>query len=46
MQFAKVNHLEFVLEAKLQFVDNVPIACQIDEVVFIYEYNHKVVTSL
>ena len=46
MQLGEVIHLEFTLEARLQLVDHVHTACQNDEVVYIYDYNHNVITSL
>ena len=46
MQFAEVVYHEFTLEANLQLVDHVYVACQNDEVVYIYDHNHNVVATL
>ena len=46
MQLAEVTHLELDFEATLQLVDHVHIACQNDDVFYIYDYNHNIVESL
>ena len=44
MQLTDIIHLEFVLEARLQFVNQ--IVCQNDEVIYIYDNNHNVMANL
>ena len=39
MQLPNVTHHEFVLEVGLQFVDHIQIACQYNEIVYVYNYN-------
>ena len=46
MQLAKVTHLELVLEARLQPVNHVHYICQINGVVYIYDYRFNVVIGL
>ena len=46
MQLNKVTHFKIVLEAIFQFIDDVHIVCQNDDVVHIYDYNHNVVVNL
>lgn len=45
MQFVEVTHLKFALYDRLQLIDHVNIACQNDEVVYIYD-NFNVLTNL
>ena len=46
MQYAEVTHLEVTFKASLLLIDHVHVACQNDEVIYVYDYNYNVVASL